>query len=154
MNNSQWIIFSIICLLLFNKASRSDAFILIIAYLVYQSFIVDLSAASYYSTTASLNLITGLVIHSRNKCAAICSYSLVLVNVFGYFLWFAYLEPNVYNDISLKILILQVITIIPKGLLNGLANIIKYTMAKFAFFNSLQSRVTLYKINSLKKKRK
>jgi len=73
MNYSQWIIFSIIFLLLFNKASRVDAFILITAYLIYQLFIVDLEAIYYYSCAASLNLIVGLILHTRNKYAAMCS---------------------------------------------------------------------------------
>jgi len=154
MNYSQWIIFFIIFLLLFNKASRVDAFILITAYIIYQSFVVDLSAVYYYSIAASLNLIVGLVIHSRNKYAAMCSYSLIFVNVFGYFLWYQYYDPDIYDNISLSILALQIITILPKGLLNGLGNIIKYIMAKSPIFNSIQSRVTMHKINSFKKTRK
>jgi len=154
MNSYQWIMFFIIFLLLFNKASFFDALILLTAYLFYEFFIVDLHANRYYLLSSMLNLIVGLSFYSRNKYAAICAYALVCCNMLGYLMWWQYYSPYLYDNIFLLILALQIIFILPKGLLNGLANIIKYTMAKFAFFNSLQSRVTLYKINSLKKKRK
>lgn len=151
MNTSQFIIYSIIFLLLFNKASRTDAFILLLAYSIYQLKIVNLDAIYYYSCTSFLNLCVGLVLHHRNKCAAICSYSLIFVNLLGFFMWYQYLPPNIYDNISLFILIIQLITITPKGLLNGLGHYSKYFMAKSHGFDGNQTRVTMYKNQTRKK---
>ena len=120
MNISQWILFSVLCVLLFDKdkASQFCAFILIIAYLFYQSFIVGIPFTQYYSYAAFLNLLVGIALQPKNKIAAICSYSLVLCNVLGFFLWYNYYTPVVYDNISLLILVLQTIAILPTRLLN------------------------------------
>lgn len=153
MNITQWIIFSIIFLLLFSKdkASSTDAFILIIAYLFYQSFIVGIPFTQYYSYTAFLNLIVGIILQKRNTYAALCSYSLVFCNVMGFLLWYKYYDPDIYDNISLLILILQIITILPKRLLNGLRNSIEHIVAKSPIFNSIQARVRMYKSQPTKK---
>jgi len=149
---TQWIIFSIMCLLLFSrdKDSQFSAVVLIVAYLFYQAFIVSASDIDYYSYTPFLNLIVGIILQKRNPYAAICSYSLVLWSVGGFFLWYNYYEPDMYDNISLLILILQVITILPTRLLNGLRSSIKHIMAKSPIFNRIQARVTMYKSHPTK----
>jgi len=153
MINYQWVLVFIIYLLLMNKVSNTDASILLSAYVSYQLLVIPLDTL-YYSCSALLNLLVGSALHKRNKPAAICSYSLVLCSVFGYALWLGYYEPYIYDKICLLILLIQILTITPKGLLNGLRNNIQHTMAKFTIFNSFQTRVTMYKINSLKKENK
>ena len=115
MTITQWVIFSVIALLLFSKDkdSQSSAAILIVAYLFYQAFIVGTPFILYYSYAAFLNLIVGIILQKRNPYAAICSYGLTLCNVMGFFLWYNYYDPDVYDNISLLILILQTITILP-----------------------------------------
>lgn len=152
MTITQWAIFSVIALLLFSKDkdSQVSSAILIVAYLFYQAFIVDAPAILFYSYAAFLNLIVGIVLQKRNPYAAICSYSLTLCNVGGFFLWYNYYEPDVYDNISLLILILQTITILPTRLLNGLRTSIQHIMAKSPIFNSIQARVTMYKNHTTK----
>ncbi len=144
---TQWIIFSIMCLLLFSrdKDSQFSAVVLIVAYLFYQAFIVSASDINYYLYTAFLNLSVGVILQKRNPYAAICSYSLTLCSVGGFFLWYNYYDPDVYDNISLLILILQMITILPTRLLNGLRSSIQHIMAKSPIFNRIQARVTMYK---------
>ena len=151
MNYLQWIVFFIIFSLLFNKASRVDAFILFVAYIIYELFIVNLDATYYYSFTALLNLCVGLALHNRNNNAAICSYTLVPWNVVGYYIWYAYYDPDIYDNMSLVILLLQLMFVIPKRLLNGLRNNIKHTMAEYPIFNGDQTRVTMHKSQPNKK---
>ncbi len=152
MNTVQWILFSIICLLLFSKdkASSIDAFVLVIAYLFYASFIVKAPDILYYSYAAFMNLIVGIILQPRNTHAAICSYSLVLCNVLGFFLWYNYYDPDLYDNIALLILALQTITILPTRLLNGLRCYIQHIMAKSRIFNGIQTRVTMYKTQAPK----
>lgn len=109
----------VIFLLLFNKRSSSAATILIITYLLYEVFVVDLAGVYYYSATATLNFVAGCVLCTVNKRAAICSYGLVICNLIGYIMWFTYYEPNLYNSMSLSVLTVQILTILPKGLING-----------------------------------
>jgi hypothetical protein len=137
--------------LLLNKASKSDAFVLFVAYSFYQLFIVDLGAIYYYSCTSLLNLSVGLVLHHKNKYAAICSYSLIFVNILGFFLWYQYLPPTIYDNISLVILIIQLITITPKGLLNGFRYNIQHPNSSSNGFDSFRSCVKMLK-NQTKKK--
>ena len=122
MTITQWVIFSVITLLLFSndKDSQFSAVILVVAYLFYQAFIVDTPLVLRYSYSAFLNLIVGIALHKRNVYAALCSYILVLCNVFGFILWVNYYAHHTYDNISLVILALQAITIFPTRLLNGL----------------------------------
>lgn len=149
---TQWIIFSIMCLLLLSKDkdTQFSAAVLVVAYLFYQSFIVSASDINYYLYTPFLNLVTGIALQKRNPYAAICSYSLALFSVGGFFLWYNYYEPDIYDNISLLILILQAITILPTRLINGLRDNIKHLMAKSRIFNSIQARVTMYKSHPTK----
>lgn len=136
MNTVQVIIYSTVITLLFNKASQKDAFVLFVAYSFYEIKIVDLDAIYYYSCASLLNLIVGLILHHKNKLAAICAYSLIFVNLLGFYIWYQYLPSTIYDNISLVILIAQLITILPKGLLNGLGYYFKYIMAKPNGFDS------------------
>lgn len=136
MNTTQWVVFSIILLVFFVKANKTDAFILLCTYLYYIEFIIPLSDIYYYSGSALLNLGAGLSLHFINKNAAICSYLLVPLNVIGYLLWYKYYPPTIYDNIALLILVLQLVTLLPKGALNGLRYNCKYIMAKSTYFNS------------------
>jgi len=100
---TQWIIFSIMCLLLLSKDKDSQycAVVLIVAYLFYQAFIVSASDINYYLYTPFLNLVVGIALQKRNPYAAICSYGLVLSSVGGFFLWYNYYDPDMYDNTSL-----------------------------------------------------
>lgn len=125
----------VIIFLLFNKASSRDAFILFVTYSFYQLYIVDLSAIYYYSCDSLLVLCMGIVLHHRNKPAAICAYLLCIVNVIGFMLWYWYLEPTLYDTLSSLILAIQLITILPRGLADGIRGTIEHIMVKFVCFN-------------------
>ena len=145
MNYAQWIIYLVIVLLLFIRASKYDAFVLFVAFSVYQVFIIPVSDIYYYSCTSLLNLCVGIVLHHRNRLAALCSYSLVLLNLIGFWMWYAMFNPTVYDNISLFILTIQLFAIIPKGLVNGIRHYFKHTMAHIVGFDCFQSRATIHK---------
>ncbi len=133
---------------------KKCSLVILFTHLIYFIFIIDLNASLYYSLTALINLIAGLLIHKKNRSAAICSYSLTLCCPLGYLLWFWYFPPSIYDNISLSILALQIITILPWGLKNGLRNTIQHSLAKSAFFDSCQTRVTMYKSQATKETKK
>ena len=149
----QGVIFAVLFVLLFSsdRDSQKVSAILIVANLFYLSFVMDADAVTYYSYSAFVNLVVGVLLQKINKLAAICSYSLVLVNVGCFFLMWNYLEGDVYDNISLLILLLQLITITPARIKDGIRNHIvdlKRRVVKSRFFNSFWSCVTMYKIHS------
>lgn len=150
MTEIQWILFAVIYVLIFNRASELGAIVLFTAYSFYALFVIDLDAVYYYSVTALINLCSGLALHANNKYTAICSYFLVVINLLGFWLWYQYLPPALYDNICLAILFIQVITIIPKGLLNGLRDYCKHTLANITIFNRNKARVTIHKSKAQK----
>lgn len=145
MNITQWAIFFIITLLLLKRVAITAAFILFIAYFFYDRYIIDLDGVYYYSCSALLNLLTGMVLQLINKPAAICSYMLVHLNVLGFFLWYNYYPPDIYDNIAIVILVAQLILILPKGLINGLGYNSKHIMAKSGGFDGTKTRITVHK---------
>ena len=119
MNTVDWAILVICVLLLINKATREGAFIFISAKVIYSLFIIDTSATFYYSLTAALNLISGMFLQYKYKMAAICAFLLVPVNVLGFYLWVNYYPPDLYNVISVIIIVIQLIAISTRLLTHG-----------------------------------
>jgi hypothetical protein len=119
MFSYQMAIMIVLCLLCVNKASFWGAFTLLVAYCIYAPLVIPMPAIYYYSCASSLALFVGIILHKRHKVAAICAYSLPLVNILGFFLWVNYYTPGLYDNISAVILIIQVISLLPKRLLNG-----------------------------------
>lgn len=124
-----------LCFLCFNKASFWGAFTLYSSYSVYSVFIIPLQDIYYYSCAATLTFIVGLILQRYYFVAAICSYSLVLVNIVGYWLYENYYEPALYDNISAIILLIQLSSLLPKGLLNGLRRNYKHSLVKPPFFD-------------------
>ena len=129
------VIMVLLCFLCFNKASFWGAFTLYTAYCIYASFIVPMPAIYLYSCTALLNLIVGVILQKAFRVAALCAYALVFVNVGGFLLWVKFYPHALYDNISAIILIIQISSLLPKGLLNGLRRNNQHFMAKFSFFN-------------------
>lgn len=137
------------------KASDKGAFYLLLAYLAYYVLLyIDIPASQYmhyYSLSAMLSLLCGMALQRCNIKAALCSYIMVFVNIFGAALWYNYREPCLYDTISALVLALQMILITPKGVINGLRIYWQHITAKLASFDDVQSRVTMHK-NQTKKK--
>ena len=135
MHTYQMVIMILLCFLCFNKASFWGAFTLYVAYCIYAPFIVPMSSIYYYSCAASLNLIVGVILQRHYLVAAMCAYALVFTNVVGFLLWVKFYPHALYDNISAIILIIQISSLLPKGLLNGLRRNIQHSMAKSDGFN-------------------
>ena len=98
MYDYQIVIMIILCFLCFNKASFWGAFTLYSAYSVYSVFILPLPGIYYYSCTATAVFVVGLILQKHFFVAAICSYVLVLLNVFGYWLYENNYDPTLYDN--------------------------------------------------------
>jgi hypothetical protein len=145
----------VVCLLLLiNKASREGALILIIGKAVYYLFIIDVSPLLYYSLAATLNLVMGVFLHYEYKISALCAYLLVPVNVLGFYLWYDYYPPDLYNVISVIILTIQLIWVATRILTHGRSRYSdKHSLAFPAGFDSRQESGTMYKTTSSEKTR-
>lgn len=107
----------------FNKASLKGAFVLMVLH-VFNMIVVlcNIPAESYiayYSVMALANLFVGFVLHRKSNDTALCAYGLVVANCYGGFLWVEYIGHYSYDSICFIIIIIQLITIIPKGAVNG-----------------------------------
>lgn len=135
MHSYQAIIMIVLCLLCLNRASFNGAFVILIAFCIYSPLIIPMPAMYYYSCAGLLNLIVGLVLQKDYNSTAMCSYSLVVVNLVGYFIYEKGYDPVLYDNISAIILIIQLSSLLPKGLLNGFGHNNKHSMVKPSFFN-------------------
>ena len=115
-----------------NKSSRRGAIILFMGCIAYLLIALDASAVYYYSLSASLSLVVGLALCKVNKLASLIGYALVLTNLIGFFMWYLYMSPIVYNNVSMVLLVVQAMCVLPKGVFNGFRNNIQHTVASIA----------------------
>ena len=135
MFNYQIIIMISLCLLCLNEASFKGALVLFISYCIYAQLITPMQAIYYYSCASLLAFIVGLILHRDYIVTAICAYSLTAVNILGFFLWANYYEPTIYDNISSIILIIQALSLLPKGLLNGFRHNNQHSLVESSDFN-------------------
>ena len=153
MHNYQAIILLSLIALIASKASRYGALVILLELSIYYSLISDLSAIYYYSCTATLNLFVGLVLHNRYKLAALCAYALVFANLYGFFIWYQYIDPVSYDIISGILLTAQLLFLLPKGFRDAIrhyAVFSKPSVVQSADFDSSQPRVTISKTTNKK----
>lgn len=138
------------------KAPNKGAFYLLIRlllsfYIVY----VDIPAEQYsyyYLVCGTLDLLTGIALQKKYNNPAICSYLLVLANVYGYGTWYAYISPVSYDIICSILIILQLIGILPRAIHDGIRRVLdEFSVAKSTFFNSYKTYAKMYKNTSTKK---
>lgn len=120
MNAPQYIILFCYGCLFFNKASRKGAFIIFTAFVIYSAFVIGIDWRIYYALSALINLILIFLLIDKYMYAAYCSLSLIFINIYGFILCYNRYSLEPYDDISLFVLVLQLITILPKGAINGL----------------------------------
>ena len=153
MHNYQAIILLSLIALIASKASRYGALVILLELSIYYSLISDLSAIYYYSCTATLNLFVGLVLHNRYKLAALCAYALVFANLYGFFIWYQYIDPVSYDIISGILLTAQLLFLLPKGFRDAIRDFTassKRGLVQSADFDSRQPRVTISKTTNKK----
>lgn len=132
----QYLIILVLIVLLFVRASRYGALILLIDQLSYLLFISDISAEAYYSLSATINILAGFALHKKYKLSAICSYCLVFINIYGYGLWYLYYPPLSYDVVTSLVVVIQLIGILPSDNLDRIRRLYdKYIVAKRLGFN-------------------
>ena len=152
MNAFDWLTLIVCALLLLNKAARNAAFILLAGKLFYFLLIIDMAAIWYYSVSALLNVVMGRFLFTKYKGASFCAYSMVVINVLGFLLWYSYYPPFLYNLIFGIAIAVQLMLTIPREFLHGrIGNNIKHPLAGSASFDSCSAHATMCKIHTSKK---
>ena len=104
----------------------------------------------YYSLTATLNIVVGIFLQYKYKIAAICAFVLVPVNVLGFYLWVNYYPPDLYNVISVIIIVIQLIAISMRLITHGSSrDNNQHPLALVHGFNSNKACDTMYKTASV-----
>ena len=157
MSAYQYMIIFCYALLLISSPSRRGAVIILSAFLLYYLLVNPLEWKYYYAATALINTVAGFLLCKKYLAASICSFSLILINAYGYMLCYNYQPPDNYDNISLTILIIQLITMLPKGLFNGIYSSGrngKHTMVRAPDFDGGKARVIMYENKEQKEARK
>lgn len=122
----QYVVIFLLLTLCLNSKSRRGAITIITAYFfifILLSLKIEASIyIYYYSISAFLCLFCALYLQSFNELAAICLHFLVLLNAYGAYQWVNYLPHTSYDFIFAIIMNLLIVTLIPKGLIDGMFN--------------------------------
>ena len=100
----------------------------------------------YYTVMCFVLLVVGMLLRTRFKVAAICSYVLVPLTALGYVLWYKHYPHDLYDVISAIILIIQFLSTLPKALSNGMGTTInRYSVVGSGCFDGNKECDTMYK---------
>lgn len=123
MHSYHYFVLAALVVFSFNRASRFGALVLscvtLINLLLVSSSIPPESYIVYYLLSALTNISVGFILHRKYNSTALCSYVLVVADFYGAVIWYMYLPHYSYDSICFIILIIQLITIRPKGSING-----------------------------------
>ena len=115
----QYIILIILFTLLFNIKVRGASFVLLTSFFVYYVFVLDLPGEYYYVSAALIELVKGYMLNKRFRVVAYLSYLLIVINFFGWAMYESNAEPYIYDILCSIIAVIQVLTLITRGLIHG-----------------------------------
>ncbi len=116
MASVHYLFIALFILLAINRDTRKACVVFLVSYFLYENYIIPLDSFSYYHFCALLNLFIGLLVIKDNFIVGCLSFSLIPVNLFGYFLFIKYYDPTFYDNISLIIISLQILTLTIRSL--------------------------------------
>lgn len=142
--------------LLFPKASRYGALVLLTESIIYFLFIKDLPGEYYYMVCAFIATVTAFLLSKTHLLTSILLFSLISVNFFGWVLYENYYDPDLYDIIYAIITVAIALSIIPRGLVNGIYNgirafFIKYSLVRATNSNGYEQSEILHKSKKGKK---
>lgn len=109
------------CCLYFNKSVRLSAICFLAGWFVYLCFYFYeiLHDSWYYIFSAIIETAIAYALNKRFRLVSYLGYSLIFINLYGYYLFYNGLSPISYDIIYAVITITQVLLLIFRGLLNG-----------------------------------
>ncbi len=113
-----WIALAVLSLSLI-KTTRQGGLILAVGYVVNLILSGVSGENGYYLASAVMNLAIGCALQYEYKWAAICSYFLVFTDAVGYIVWAKYYSHDLYDTVSVMIMIIQLMFIAMRILTHG-----------------------------------
>jgi len=119
---------------------------------IYFLLFVDVNYSWYYALSATIELSIGVILSAKYRLVSYLNYSLIIVNLFGLYLYKNNIPPLSYDIIYAVISIIQVLILIARGAIHGGNRY--YHEAALVFivdFDSRQTRDILHKYQPTKK---
>jgi hypothetical protein len=127
-----------------------------VSYFVYDNLILPLDGFNYYHFCALLNLGIGLLIINKHFIVGLFSFSLIPVNLVGYFLFMKYYDPVIYDNIALSIISMQILILTIRSLhgiftksagSGGISNFLRLFVVRIIRIDSMEKdKVPLEKV--------
>ena len=111
MNPLHYAFIACFALLAINKGTRKACMVYLVSYFIYSNLIFPMTGFYYYHFCALLSLVTGLIIINKHFIVGCLSLFLIPTNLIGYFLFYKYYEPTIYDNIALTIILMQLLTL-------------------------------------------
>lgn len=148
----QYVLMAAFCGLLFKKETRFASIVFLFGWSIYYVITLDLDAVYYYAASATIETAIGFTLNKRYRLVSYLGYSLIIVNLYGFYLYENKIQPQSYDIIYAMISTLQILILITRGFVNGnYRTTFEYWLVCIADFDSRQARGTMYK-NTPKKK--
>ena len=147
MNTYQFIFIGAFIALSIPKKTRAASILILFFNLFYFLFIIDVSWKYYYLYSATLNTVLGVTLYFLSyKVVGLLSFLLIPVNILGYVLCKNYQEPYLYDNMCAIIILLQILSLIARGLTDGADSRVKDSPLVFLVdFDSNKNRAKIQK---------
>ena len=139
----QYFILTALCGLYFNSKTSEAAITFLFGWYFYVTVTMYLNTEYYYAVTALVELLIGYKINKNFRLVSYLCYSLIIVNLFGLFLFKNGLQPLYYDIIYAIISIFQILLLITR-VRNGRSRIrFQRLMDALVDFDSRKARDTM-----------
>ena len=138
-----------ICLL-FNKNTRFAAFVFLAGWALYLLLTIGASASFYYVASATIEVSIAYILNTKYRAVSYLGYSLILVNMYGLFLYKNGIGPISYDAAYALISITQFMFLLARAILNGIRLPTKHFMVRAVNFDSRGAYGIMYKNTATK----
>ena len=139
----QYLIMAALCCLYFNKKTSLAAEAFLLGWLFYILVTMKVDVIYYYSITALVELIIGYRLNYKFRLISYMNYALVIVNLFGLYLYKNGFQPTYYDIIYAIISMAQVLLLLSRLGYGRIGVHLKYFMDILVDFDSRKARDTM-----------
>jgi hypothetical protein len=146
MYNYQYMLLAGLTCLLFSKETRFAALVFLCGWAVYFVTTISASTSLYYIASATIEAAIAYTLNARYRAAAYLGYSLILVNIFGLFLYWMKMPALSYDIIYAIISVTQFSLLLARANLDGLSRLHnKHFVVRAVNFDSRGAYDRMYK---------
>ena len=116
----QYLLFAGFLLLLTSNMTRDAALIFLVGWVVYLVVTIGASNSVYFVASGTIETAIAFYLNKRYRLVSYLGYSLLLVNVFGYFLYVNGISRGLYDLVYAIISVTQFLFLLARAIPNGL----------------------------------